>query len=490
MTSLRFSLFLTALALVVCALFFALDLPFRGEVAGVAALSLPVLFAAYSNERRYIDSRLASHLGNLRDYSVYTRTLPFFRYVDIYNAARHLTGEAPDWIHLDTEHFQSLENIVNREFPIVSQRRMKLPTRISRPVSEDEETFVPSDSFWVRPDAEKLSGAAIRVRMNPYTSETELELAAREEAEASDLMKRVLDTASERSIYKNKTLTVSFTPEVKDGYGEIERRDAVDPIFVSKPPVTEKEIILDEKTQKILERTLVDFHRRRKELMEAGLPGRRGVLFYGPPGTGKTFTCRYVSHKMGEVTTIISSGLSLLHIKSICNIARMLQPSLVVLEDVDLVYSNREQNPYTTALGDLMDELDGFSPEDHILFVLTTNAIDRVEKAIQERPGRISQCIYFGAPTAPLRRRYLEAMLEPYDTSRVDWDGLISGTEGTTQAFLKEFVYRTVQIATETQKAPAGELVLEDRHFAEALEEMRTSADRSGEAIIGFRVRR
>ena len=168
----------------------------------------------------------------------------------------------------------------------------------------------------------------------------------------------------------------------------------------------------------------------------------------------------------------------------------MLQPSVVILEDVDLVYSARDKNIYTTALGELMDELDGFNPEDHIIFILTTNAIDRVEAAIRERPGRISQCVYFGAPSAELRRLYLASMLAPYDCLHLNMDELVGQTEGATQAFLKELVYRAVQIATESQSVSSEFLALSNEHFREALEEMKSSAGHSGEAIIGFRVGR
>jgi SpoVK/Ycf46/Vps4 family AAA+-type ATPase len=285
-------------------------------------------------------------------------------------------------------------------------------------------------------------------------------------------------------------IEVSFEQKVKDEYGDIERFERVDPIFLTKPPITEADIILDDETERIIQRSIIDFHERREELMKVGLPGRRGVLFYGPPGTGKTYTCRYISHRLQSATTIVATGTSLLHIKSICNLARMLQPSIVILEDVDLVYSARERNIYTTALGELMDELDGFNSDDHIIFVLTTNAIDRVEAAIRERPGRISQCIFFGAPNGKLRRRYLEAMLTPYDCKRLIMSDLVASTEGVTQAFLKELVYRAVQIASEHNSADTDAIALTNMHFDEALEEMRKSAGASGEAIIGFRIER
>ena len=96
--------------------------------------------------------------------------------------------------------------------------------------------------------------------------------------------------------------------------------------------------------------------------------------------------------------------------------------------------------------------------------------------------------MFFGAPSADLRRRYLESLITPYDCSRLGVDEVIRNTEGVTQAFLKELVYRSVQIATETQGIGSEPLALSDEHFREALAEMRMSAGRSGEAIMGFRI--
>jgi hypothetical protein len=53
-------------------------------------------------------------------------------------------------------------------------------------------------------------------------------------------------------------------------------------------------------------------------------------------------------------------------------------------------------------LGEFIDQLDGFGDTD-----------ERIESAIKDRPGRVSQCIYFGPPSATLRRRYLDALIQP-----------------------------------------------------------------------------
>jgi ATP-dependent 26S proteasome regulatory subunit len=136
-----------------------------------------------------------------------------------------------------------------------------------------------------------------------------------------------------------------------------------------------------------------------------------------------------------------------------------------------------------------MDQLDGFAPDEEVIFLLTTNAIERVEDAIRNRPGRINQCLYFGLPGPELRRRYLGQYLRPYDIAAVDLDYLVRRTEQTSQAFLKEYVLRAVQVAAEAASyRPATPLVLQTAHFDTAFDELITHGDPHGQAIMGFRV--
>ena len=236
----------------------------------------------------------------------------------------------------------------------------------------------------------------------------------------------------------------------------------------------------------MLRRNLIEFVQHRELLSQNGVPPRRGILFYGPPGTGKTYTCKYVQHELPEITTIVVAGDDLANVKPICDLARLLQPCLLVLEDVDLAFATREINPFNSALGDLLDEMDGFQSNDAIVFLLTTNAIERLEPAIKERPGRISQCIYFGFPKASLRKAYLERFLRPYDQHELRVDALVTMTDGTSQAFLKELVARAVQIALEEPARPKDILALTMPDFDEAFREMTKHATQMTRSTLGF----
>jgi hypothetical protein len=234
----------------------------------------------------------------------------------------------------------------------------------------------------------------IRLRYKPLSEHAVLEIATETAAVSEQCLRTMIDRSVESSIYRNRTLELTFEAGTKDEYGDVERAERLRVLFKAIDPVDDTDIVIDEVVRQMLWRNIVDLHLRRELLKANGVPVRRGVLLYGPPGTGKTFACRYLCGKLPEITRIIITGTALLQVTQIFNLARMLHPSLVILEDVDLVFASREVNLYSSVLGELLDQMDGLRPYEDISFVLTTNAIDRMESTIKDRPGRISQCIF------------------------------------------------------------------------------------------------
>jgi len=77
------------------------------------------------------------------------------------------------------------------------------------------------------------------------------------------------------------------------------------------------------------------------------------------------------------------------------SLARLLQPAMVVIEDVDLIARDREQmGPCDESLlNGLLNEMNGLKQDADILFILTTNRPEQLESALASRPGRIDQAI-------------------------------------------------------------------------------------------------
>ena len=94
-----------------------------------------------------------------------------------------------------------------------------------------------------------------------------------------------------------------------------------------------------------VERHALGVAAHRDALLAAGQHLKRGLLLYGPPGTGKTHTTRYLVGQMDGYTRLLLTGRALHAIGSAAELARDLQPAVIVLEDVDLVAEDRSFGP-------------------------------------------------------------------------------------------------------------------------------------------------
>src|SRR5262249_54932737 len=145
------------------------------------------------------------------------------------------------------------------------------------------------------------------------------------------------------------------------------------------------------------------FVHSRDALRRLGQSTRKGILLYGPPGTGKTHTIRYLASGLAGHTTLIITAEQVGLLDQYMSLARLLQPVLVVIEDVDLIARDREQmqNPCEEVLlNRLLNEMDGLKEDADILFILTTNRPEQLEGALSGRPGRIDQAIEVPLPDA------------------------------------------------------------------------------------------
>jgi hypothetical protein len=357
-------------------------------------------------------------------------------------------------------------------------------------VAYDEFCYVPLEKIWlIAGPAGSDANERVVVRVRRYNFESIVEIASRSKELATAILRQLAADALEHSIFRGQFIEVRYGVSPHRDHGFQNQSAEMTVTFKPKLSLRADEIILEPNMESILRRNMFDFHAHRDELFALGIPRKRALLFYGPPGTGKTHTCRFIHSMLKGITTILAAGESLTRLEDLGQLARQLQPTLVILEDVDLVFHSRELSPYGTALGDLMDHLDSFTTDEDVIFVLTTNAIERVEAAIRDRPGRINQCLFFGMPNPELRRRYLLQYLKPYDVRGVDFDQLVAETEGTSQAFMKEYVLRAVHVAAQAGGYPQNGVLLRTEHFNTGFEELTSHGNPAGHSIMGFRTR-
>jgi len=446
------------------------------------------LFGSPSPQPQTIDQVLRTRIrpDSVAAYRTAFKQLPAFRFVDLYNAIETLLGHRTGTIRIDSQNHEDLNSLLHAPQPNWAFRKLTRAQRLAWPTSAADEVLLPADRFWIAPHESGTHRMIVRLRFISAASASFLEVASADVKDSEALMDQIVSTSARDSVYRNAILEIGFQTASKDEYGDVEKAEQLRVTFKHLEPVADRDLIIDDDVRRILTRNVIDLHERRDVLKSIGVPIRRGVLLYGPPGTGKTYACRYLCGKLTDVTRILVTGSALLHVGQVFQLARLLQPSIVFLEDVDLVFMSREINLYSSVLGELLDHMDGLRPFEDIGFELTTNAINRMEEAVRDRPGRISQCIRFGAPGAALRSRYLEHYLQRYDCSQVDHEGLVRDSEGATQAFLKEWVHRAVQVGSERMRGVGDRLNLTTADFEEALDEMKSHSSGSTGRIIGF----
>lgn len=214
------------------------------------------------------------------------------------------------------------------------------------------------------------------------------------------------------------------------------------------PVVTREAVILDAATMARLDRHVFEFDRHRDALKRLGQSTRKGLLLYGPPGTGKTHVIRYVASSLPERTTVLITAEEVANLGQYMMLARTLQPSIVVLEDVDLVGRSREgmNSPKTEVLlNRLLNEMDGLHDDADVLFILTTNRPEEIEEALASRPGRVDEAIEIANPDAACRTRLVSLYGEALDFEEGAIDAVVTRSEGASAAFIKEMVRRLAQ---------------------------------------------
>jgi len=295
-----------------------------------------------------------------------------------------------------------------------------------------------------------------------------LSLAVPPELAASPIVERffasVDSTITTSSCYRGKVLSLGAS-----GCGPSQPSAAITVHRLS--PVARDALILPEVTLKAVERNVIDHARNAAALAARGQSARKGVLFHGPPGTGKTHCIRWLSGAMPGHTVLLISSEQVVFLDEYMTLARLLQPSLVVIEDVDLIARerSRQSTPGTESLlNKLLNEMDGLREDAQITFILTTNRPDDIEPAIASRPGRVDQAILIPLPDAACRQRLLALYGKGASIDEVTTSEIVRRTDGASAAFIKELL-RRASLCAELRKAGA---VVTSNDIDLALEEL------------------
>jgi hypothetical protein len=331
----------------------------------------------------------------------------------------------------------------------------------------------------------RADGKAFAVLITPaarygHVEGVSLEIAVGPGEAGLDLSRAFLDElerlVSQAGSYRGKVISLEALPAYHGRAGAVRVHKLRE--------VHRQEVILPDRTLRLLERNVDEFIQQRAGLKKLGLAAKKGLLFYGPPGTGKTHSIHYLASQLRDHTTLLITSEQVGVLDDYFQLARFLQPAMVVIEDIDLIARAREQMRGAceeSLLNKLLNEMDGLREEAELLFILTTNRPDQIEAALASRPGRVDQAIEFPLPDEEGRRKLLHLYARGMTVPSAVAEAIVKKTQKASGAFIKELMRRSAQYRLKSGKEGPLDLA----HVESALDEMLFGGGSLNKKLLG-----
>jgi len=276
------------------------------------------------------------------------------------------------------------------------------------------------------------------------------------------------------------------------------------------PKVTFKDVAgVDEAKQELSE--IVDFLKNPVKYTAMGARTPKGVLMVGPAGTGKTLLARATA---GEANVAFFSmagsefmemlvGVGASRVRDLFNTAKKAQPSIIFIDEVDAIgrqrgvgmmggHDEREQT-----LNQILVEMDGFTPNEHVIVMAATNRPDVLDPALV-RPGRFDRRVVLDLPDVEGRKKILaiHAQGKPFDPN-VNWEKVAKRTVGFSGADLENMLNeaaiaaarhskKAIDMADLEESATRVKLGPEKKRLQSDLDRRMTAYHEAGHALVAW----
>ncbi|AWR93588.1 AAA family ATPase [Acidianus brierleyi] len=175
-----------------------------------------------------------------------------------------------------------------------------------------------------------------------------------------------------------------------------------------------------------------------------GIKPVKGILLYGPPGTGKTSIAKALSNEI-NASFIILSGDEIASagplkapelISEKFAVAKDNSPSIIFIDEVDMLARARAFNEWRNALTQLLAEMDGIRDIGDVIVIGATNRPWDIDPALL-RPGRFDKIIFVPPPDYVGRIKVLKVITRGLEIDDFTIQEVAKLTENFTPADLK-----------------------------------------------------
>jgi len=273
----------------------------------------------------------------------------------------------------------------------------------------------------------------VTVDINPrWRGSVQLEVPAKKRKEMEEFVTGVMEIADKENFYRGRK--VEFSGRIR---------------FLDVKERSWESIVLDTETKAEIRANTVDFLRRKDEWAKYGIPLKRGILLAGEPGTGKTIICKALMAEAEGITCITTNGYALDdddYVTELYELAGDLSPSIVFIEDIDLIGQNRMEFGYMrgSALLSLLSVMDGVEEQREVVTVATTNCLETLDKALSQRPSRFDRVIKLARPSVEERKELVGRLCEKIPLDDDTQEYIAGKTENCTPAQLQEIIYSLI----------------------------------------------
>ncbi|PON20401.1 mitochondrial chaperone BCS1 [Trichoderma gamsii] len=258
------------------------------------------------------------------------------------------------------------------------------------------------------------------------------------------LLKELLADARQMYLKKDERKTLIYRSSSGSAYGG-------EPYWqrsLSRPNRPFSTVILDEKLKEDLIADTADYLNpaTRRWYANRGIPYRRGYLLYGPPGTGKSsLSLALAGYFRMKIYIVSLSSINATEEGLTSLFGSLPTRCLVLLEDIDtagLTHTREEPdaapNPAPStdpsapppppsssssssgstgrlSLSGLLNILDGVASQEGRLLIMTTNHIEKLDKALI-RPGRVDMIVPFSLADKTMSESIFRAIYAPFES--------------------------------------------------------------------------